>query len=242
MIIDKKYITENRYRLIKLQNSINRFFKRFGLDIKVDLSYHGSYLVGGENIHYRTDMETGQKDAELFKNFVNKDSVVLDIGCGGGRVEKFLADHVKEIHGIDMSPKAVKISRKFVDKPNAFFHAVTNNKLDLFKDETFDFVFEIAAFHHMPREDAYNYFVEIFRTLKKGGVFFSTFNDITADFNYNYFAYHALLNDYTVNRMRFYTEEEIKFLLEKVGFRDVEIALWKDRWGVDAVKYVTAKK
>lgn len=242
MNLDKRFITENRYRLIGFENKVNRFFKKFGLDIKIDLSYHGSYLLGGENISYRTDPKTGLKDANFLKKFVDKNSVVLDIGCGGGRVEKFLADYCNEIHGIDMSPKAVRIAQRFANKPNAFFHSVGNNKLEIFNDSTFDLVFEIATFHHMPREDFYNYILEVQRVLKRDGVFFLTFNDITTDFNYNYFAYHALMNDYTVNRMRFYTEDEIRFLLKKVGFKNISIKLWKNRWNDDAAKYVTATK
>lgn len=236
MKINKEFITKNRYNQIHAMNIINNFFKRFGLDLKFDISYHGSYLFGTENLENRQNFKIGKVDAKFLMQYFSKDSIVLDIGCGCGRVEKFL--ECKEIHGIDISSKAISIAKKNV--PNAFFYSSDN--LDIFPDKKFDFVFEIATFHHMPREDFLRYIKDIFRVLKDGGIFFFTFNDLKNNFNYRWFEYHADLNDQTSVRMRFYTEEEIRFLLKKNGFKNIKISLWKNRWNNNVVKYVVCKK
>ena len=35
----------------------------------------------------------GKRDAEDLRKFIERDSIVLDVGCGIGRIEKFLAAH-----------------------------------------------------------------------------------------------------------------------------------------------------
>ena len=52
----------------------------------------------------------GENVAEELKKFVNKDSIVLDVGCGIGRVEKFLAPYCKEVHGVDVSGRMIKLA------------------------------------------------------------------------------------------------------------------------------------
>jgi len=240
MKINKKFITKNRYRLVKLQNNINNLLKRFGLDIRFDLNYHGSYLVGGESLFYRKNLKTGKQDAEILRKLIDKDSIVLDIGCGCGRVEKFLAEYCKEIHGIDISSRAIRIAKKFVNKPNAFFY--TTDNLSIFNDKMFDLVFEIATFHHMSREDFYCYLLEVYKVLKNKGIFFFIFNHITNNSNFEYFVYNSLIRNKSCLRMRFYTGKEIKFILEKIGFRNIKIEVWKNRWKNNCVKKVIAKK
>jgi len=237
---NSKFITKNRYRLVKLQNSVNSFFKIFGLDVLIDLNYHGSYLVGGESIPNRIDLETAKKDVRVLKKYVNRDSVVLDIGCGCGRIEKTLSYYCREIHGVDISSIAIRKARKFVNKSNAHFHVGDN--LKMFKDDMFDFIFEIATFHHMSREDFYRYLLDVFRVLKPEGRFLFTFNDLTNGKDFDYFAYNAVVGNRSSLRMRYYNEQEIKNMLRRVGFWNIRIKPWKNRWDGYCVKRVVVMK
>lgn len=92
---------------------------------------------------------------------------MLDLGCGIGRVEKFLAPHCKEIHGVDVSGKMIKLARKRIKHRNVYFHKNNGRDLSIFPDETFDFVFSEAVFQHVEKEDACFYLMEIHRVLKK---------------------------------------------------------------------------
>ena len=46
----------------------------------------------------------GKSDAEWLISIIGNDQRVLDVGCGMGRIEKFLAPHCRELHAIDVSP------------------------------------------------------------------------------------------------------------------------------------------
>jgi len=111
-------------------------------------------------------------DMKVKINRLNKDTILLDLGCGIGRVAKCVSLFVKEYHGVDFSPKMINKAKKiFEDNKNVFFY--TNNGIDLrgFEDDKFDMVYVELVFQHMQKEITFNYFREVYRVLKKGGVF-----------------------------------------------------------------------
>jgi 2-polyprenyl-3-methyl-5-hydroxy-6-metoxy-1,4-benzoquinol methylase len=55
---------------------------------------------------------SGERTANELKKFIEPKSIVLDVGCGIGRIERFLAPHCKEIHGVDISQRMVKLAKK----------------------------------------------------------------------------------------------------------------------------------
>jgi ubiquinone/menaquinone biosynthesis C-methylase UbiE len=100
----------------------------------------------------------GEKDAEKLKIFVDKNSVVLDVGCGIGRVEKFLAKYCKEIHGVDVSGRMIRFARnERKECKNCFFHKTNGMDFSIFPDNKFDFVFSIITLQHLEKEDVYIY-------------------------------------------------------------------------------------
>lgn len=98
-----------------------------------------------------------KKYAEELKNFIEPNSVVLDVGSGIGRIEKFLASYVKEIHGIDVSKRMVKLASERVKERNVYFYKTNGRDLSIFPDNKFDFVFSIIVLQHLAKEDAYIY-------------------------------------------------------------------------------------
>jgi 2-polyprenyl-3-methyl-5-hydroxy-6-metoxy-1,4-benzoquinol methylase len=112
---------------------------------------------------------TGVEDEEIFdsrgkecvdelRKFIEPNFVVLDIGCGIGRLEKFLAQYCKEVHGIDVSGRMVKLAKqRLKDINNLFFHKTNGRDLSIFPDNKFDFVFSILVLQHIEKEDAYIY-------------------------------------------------------------------------------------
>ena len=81
---------------------------------------------------------------------LNKDTVVLDLGCGSGRWSRYMADKVKFIEAIDPSDavySAVKLNR---DKPTI---RVTKAGVDNipFADESFDLIVCLGVLHHLPK-------------------------------------------------------------------------------------------
>ena len=113
----------------------------------------------------------------------------LEIGCGPGRLLRPLSPHFAEIHGLDVSDEMIALARQRLrDLPNVHLHVTTGSTLAPFADESFDFVYSYAVFQHIPdREIILNYFREVARVLKAGGIFRAQLNGLPplADSGYN---------------------------------------------------------
>ena len=99
-----------------------------------------------------------------------KRSRVLSLGCGIGDTEILLAPQVKELHGVDLSPAAIRQCRQDAAAlPNATF---SEGSLDSVEGQ-FDLVFGIFFLHHLPDALLESAPARISRLLAPGGVFYS---------------------------------------------------------------------
>ena len=99
------------------------------------------------------------------------DAVVLEIGCGTGRIMQHLAASYREVHGIDISSKMVEQgTHRLAQLENVHFHHGNGYDLEPFADESFDLVYSALVFQHMPKTIAYNYLLEARRVLRPGGL------------------------------------------------------------------------
>jgi ubiquinone/menaquinone biosynthesis C-methylase UbiE len=100
---------------------------------------------------------------------------VLEIGCGIGRMQAGLSPHVAEVHGIDISPKMIEVSRRrCAGLPNVHFSLSSGRDLADFPDERFDLVLAVDSFpyvHQAGPEVVETYFQEVLRVLVPGGEF-----------------------------------------------------------------------
>jgi len=106
---------------------------------------------------------------------------VLDVGCGTGNLTltaKKYAGASGSANGIDASPEMIELARKKAKRTGteAVFD-VGLIEMIAFPDATFDVVISRLVIHHLPDDLKRQGFVEIFRVLKPGGLFF------LADFN-----------------------------------------------------------
>jgi ubiquinone/menaquinone biosynthesis C-methylase UbiE len=94
----------------------------------------------------------------------------LDICCGAGSNAVYLAKKGFTVTGIDISSKAIEYAKEKAEKANVKVKLMVQNFLELpFKDEEFDFVFDMGCFHHVEVDDR-NIFIKVVRrVLKKGG-------------------------------------------------------------------------
>jgi SAM-dependent methyltransferase len=86
-------------------------------------------------------------DLRPFADFVHEGDRVLDVGCGNGRLYQLFADREIVYTGLDQSEALIAIAQKKF--PSAHFVVGEMNSLP-WDDNTFDVVFCIAAFHHLP--------------------------------------------------------------------------------------------
>ena len=173
--------------------------------------------------------QRGKEFADELRKFINPNFVVLDIGCGIGRLEKFLVPYCKEVHGIDVSKRMIKLASERVKGRNVFFYKTNGRDLSIFPDNKFNFVFSIIVLQHLAREDAYRYIEEIYRVLKQNGKAYLQFPNLLHDDNIqNFTDYARKYRNISVAKIRYYTKEEVQTLLEAVGFNIVKLMINRD--------------
>jgi SAM-dependent methyltransferase len=103
---------------------------------------------------------------------VGRDSVVLEIGCGPGRLLQPLAARTGEVHGVDVSSEMLaRAAERLTLVPGIHLHENDGRSLP-FPEDTFDLVFSYLTFQHLPRLSILrSYLKEAHRVLKPGGVF-----------------------------------------------------------------------
>ena len=165
---------------------------------------------------------------------------VLELGCGVARIGVPLAPRVGFWQGVDISQNMVDVAKqRLVGLNNTAAQALTRPALP-FPDASFDAVYCIAVFIHMDKEDFYLYLREALRVLKPGGrIYFDHWN-LTHAVGFKRFWYEANYYDKAgdpavrkdVARNQFSTPDEIRALLQNVGF--IETAIMPDTPWVQA--------
>jgi SAM-dependent methyltransferase len=122
--------------------------------------------------------ESGRVDYDRFvipflkrMNFDSRGKTALEIGCGIGRIARWMAQDFGQYIGVDVSPEMIRMASAY-EIPRAVFQVVSGGDLGGIPDASVDFVFSFAVFQHVPDRGAVlNYFAETARVLCPGGVF-----------------------------------------------------------------------
>ena len=100
---------------------------------------------------------------------VNKNTYVLDIGCGTGRWTKYLSSKAAFIEAIDPSDAIFAADKLLTNIENVRLSKASIETLP-FPDQTFDFAMSIGVLHHIPNtQQALN---DCVKKVKKGGYFY----------------------------------------------------------------------
>ena len=129
-------------------------------------------------------------------------SVVLDSGCGLGRVSILLSEYGTEVLGIDLDTERLTIARLNAERWRSNPHFLQTDARELpFPDETFDVVVCIDVTEHLPSIEAF--FLEARRVVKRTGIICCTFKNKYYWYDSHYCLYFltwlptALANLYT---------------------------------------------
>ncbi len=163
---------------------------------------------------------------------INRNSVALDCGCGGGANVKRLLSKCEKVYGIDYSEvsiaKSKQVNAQAIAKGRCEIHQCDVCSLP-FDNESFDMVsaFETIYFWH----DIEKAFAEVFRVLRKGGTFAITNESTGTDKT-------SVKFSQIIDGMNLYTGSDLKKLLANTGFTDIEIHRHGDKPWLN----VTARK
>lgn len=139
-----------------------------------------------------TYLQSGADQVNALKKEValTKDTVMLDFGCGQGRIVnslEYTKTDVGTYNGVDTDERSINWCKKYLapyDPKYNFiflpaFNARYNDKGGELKDlpfeaNTFDVIFLNSVFSHMLEKDVRFYLAQFFRTLKPGGTVYMT--------------------------------------------------------------------
>lgn len=103
------------------------------------------------------------------ERIVNKNSRIIDIGCGTGRWSEYFLDKAGYIEAVDPSD-AVFAADELLQKRDNLRITRASVKTLPWDDETFDMGMSIGVLHHIPDTEAA--LVDCVKKIKKGGYFY----------------------------------------------------------------------
>lgn len=162
--------------------------------------------------------------------------VVLEIGCGIGRVGKHLAGRCRRWIGADVSPNMLKFAaERLRDFANVEFVELSGNDLRPIADNSIDVVYCTVVFMHLEGWDRYGYVEEAFRVLRPGGKLYVDNVNLCSDAGWAIFETHCKFppserpDHITVCS----TPQELEEYLKRAGFEQIQtqpgdelIAVW----------------
>jgi SAM-dependent methyltransferase len=104
--------------------------------------------------------------------------VMLELGCGAGRMTRSFARRFKHVYAVDISRQMLQEARKIYSTQENILWLLSNGAdLACVKSNSFDLVFSYLVLQHLPKEVlASRYLEEMLRVLRPGGAFLFQFN------------------------------------------------------------------
>ena len=143
---------------------------------------------------------------------------VLEVGCGTGKLVKFLNENGFTAVGCDIAEEALKRARK-INKKNSIIKA-SATKLP-FKSGLFDLVAAISLIEHLDKNESQKFLKEAYRVLKSNGFIFLITPNFNSPFRFlcgkRWFGY----GDPT--HKQFFTPKSLSGLLKNNGFSNIKL-------------------
>jgi ubiquinone/menaquinone biosynthesis C-methylase UbiE len=157
---------------------------------------------------------------------------VLEIGCGAGRVGRFLAPACRHWTGGDVSPNMLHFAASaLADLPNVSTVPLNGYDLAGVADRSLDVVYCTGVFMHLDEWERFRYIVEARRVLRPGGrVYVDNFNLLEPE-GWALFMEHFRMDPSKrpANVSRHSTPAELEAYVTNAGFTDVKVrtgGLW----------------
>jgi SAM-dependent methyltransferase len=166
-----------------------------------------------------TDLDMLGIIEEWISPHVTRGSVAAEIGVGGGRVAKLVADQVGELICFDVSEMMLEhAKRALAGQRNVSFGHVQEPRLPDDLGGRLDFIYSYDVFVHLDLHTIWKYVQEIARVLKPGGRAFLHTSNLTAPGGWKRF---ATQDHYSLDGHYFVTPEVVKTLVSHTDLRVV---------------------
>ncbi|MBT3348976.1 class I SAM-dependent methyltransferase [bacterium] len=172
-------------------------------------------------VDFSATRKNGWPEFDLLAPHISKMDRVLDLGCGNARLRKFLPVADGNYFGLDLSEKLLKIARD--EFPRDHFFLGSFEKTLPFGADNFEIVTAIASFHHLlSKKSQHQFFAEVFRVLKPGGILFLTTWNLPRKFFWKNFGKKNWTIPFGAEKFprtyRKISPRELKSLAKKFGF------------------------
>lgn len=172
----------------------------------------------------RSGASTAARIAELTR--MGGADVVLEIGCGTGRVGVHTVSRCQEWIGADVSRAMLRhAQRRLAGHANARFVALDGVSLASISPTTIDVVYCTAVFMHLDEWDRFAYIEEAWRVLRPGGRLYVDNLNLTGELGWGVFqqlrATPPRLRPPQASRCS--TPQELEAYLTRAGFRNVVV-------------------
>ncbi len=162
--------------------------------------------------------EAGAIDAaHLVLPFVAERDVMLEIGCGIGRLLKWSAPHCRRTIGVDVSKEMLHRAKAHLAGTGVELYRLKTDLVLPFAPRSIDFVLFYHVSEHLEREDTWKLLREIRRVLRPTGRALVAMALLDHPDNQHEFTKWARHGDPDDVRSRFYSESEATTLLQMAG-------------------------
>ena len=122
-------------------------------------------------------LRTGQMEIDLVFRWLEEQGLTainygraLDFGCGAGRLTQALAKCFDRCTGVDVAASMLEAARKLGPPQNCEFVLNERSDLNVFPDQSFDFIYSSIVLQHIPHPFAIGYIAEFCRLLAPNGL------------------------------------------------------------------------
>ncbi len=162
---------------------------------------------------------SGAEAAERLAAHLSPDAIVVDLGCGIGRVALHLAPRCRLLWAVDASPLMLRYARRRLgERDNVLYARSRGTAVPDVPSGSVDLVYSLLTLQHLEREDAFLLLQDVRRMLRPDGVAYLTFPNLLSDTYLDAFTAYARQGlSGRRARARFYTPQEVARVLPAAG-------------------------
>ena len=160
---------------------------------------------------------------------IRPDDLILEIGCGVGRVGEHVAPLCHQWIGCDVSANMLRFAaERLRDMPNVELRETSGYHLQGVADASCDVVYCMVVFMHLETWDRYNYVLEAARVLRPGGRLYVDNVNLCSEEGWAVFEVHRRFppDARPPHITECSTPPELETYLKRGGFSEVQVRAW----------------